>query len=67
MGAVRDLAIRVEELHLRMKRMEETQTHRHALLYEWCAPVDYKAMLDRPPPEEIDVPDDLKRFFPDVD
>lgn len=63
-GMIRDLSIQVSELKLQIKRMEDIQTHRHALLYDWCAPANYKAMIDEPP-RPIDVPADLKRFFPD--
>lgn len=61
---IRGLAIQVAELKLQLKRMEDLQAHRHALLYDWCAPASYKAMLDNPS-VPVGVPADLKKFFPD--
>lgn len=56
-----DLAVRVEALELHLKRQDEIATHRHSLVYDWCAPASYKAMVER---VEIDIPADLKKYFP---
>lgn len=56
-----DLAGRVEEVELHLKRQDEIATHRHSLVYDWCAPSSYKAMVER---VEIDIPADLKKYFP---
>lgn len=57
-----DLAVRVEALELHLKRQDDIATHRHSLIYEWCAPADYRAAAEM---VEIDIPDDLKKFFSD--
>jgi hypothetical protein len=57
-----NLAVRVEELELHLKQQDQIATHRQNLIYEWCAPLDLKnSMLTT----EIDIPDDLRKFFPD--
>lgn len=56
-----DLAVRVESLELHLKRQDEIATHRQNLIYDWCAPARYKAMVDT---VEIDIPEDLQKFFP---
>lgn len=56
-----NLAVRVEELELHLKRQDEIASHRQNLLFEWCAPLKLKnAMLTT----EIEIPDDLRKFFP---
>lgn len=61
-----NLAVRVEELELHLKRQDEIATHRQNLLYEWCAPLEYKnAVESMEIATSIDVPDDLRKFFPD--
>ena len=57
-----DLTVRVSELELHLKRQDDIATHRQNLIYEWCAPPRYKAVVDM---AQIDIPDDLKKFFPD--
>lgn len=37
-----DLSVKVEELKLMLKQQNETADYRFSLLYEWCAPADYK-------------------------
>lgn len=56
-----DLAVRVESLELHLKKQDEIATHRHGLVYEWCAPARYKAMVET---VEIDIPADLRKYFP---
>ncbi|MBN9074307.1 MAG: hypothetical protein J0H34_22445 [Rhizobiales bacterium] len=57
-----DLQVRVSELEMHLKRQDEIASHRQSLIFEWCAPLKYKnAMLTT----EIDIPDDLRKFFPD--
>lgn len=37
-----DLKAEVQELKLMIKKQNETATQRFMLLYEWCAPAEYK-------------------------
>ncbi len=59
-----DMKVEIAELKLIIKRQEETAAHRHNLLYEWCAPDDYKDAVDAlSTAQHADIPDDLKKFF----
>lgn len=63
-----NLSVEVQEMKLELKRQNEMADHRFSLLYEWCAPADYKAALEAEAlPTQIDIPPDLKKFFPDQD
>jgi hypothetical protein len=60
-----DLMLEVKELRMQVRRMEEANEHRHAMIYEWCAPQGLKDAMARdwtetPPPVDID--DLLKQF-----
>ena len=57
MATIRDLAIRVEDLHLRLKRIEENADMRHSLIADWIGPDVSR------PAEEIELPDDIKRLL----
>ena len=57
-----NLAVRVEALELHLKRQDDLADHRFNLAAEWCAPSEYKAIMNQ---VEIDIPADLKKFLPD--
>jgi hypothetical protein len=57
-----NLAVRVEALELHLKRQDELSEHRFDLVYEWCAPADYKGAVDS---VGMDIPNDLRKFLPD--
>lgn len=42
---IAELGMRVEEMRLDAKRREKLADHRFSLLYEWCAPADYKTAV----------------------
>lgn len=41
-----DLKTEVQELKLMIKRQNEIAEHRFSLLYEWCAPAEYKSDVE---------------------
>lgn len=41
-----DLKVEVAELKLMLKKQNEIADHRFSLLYEWCAPADYKQAVE---------------------
>lgn len=41
-----DLKAEVQELKLMLKKQNEIANERFALLYEWCAPAEYKADVE---------------------
>ena len=41
-----DLKTEVQELKLMIKRQNEIAEHRFALLYQWCAPEEYKQDIE---------------------
>lgn len=47
-----DLKVEVQELKLTLKRQNEIADHRFSLLYEWCAPDDYRQAVE----SEVSVP-----------
>lgn len=51
---------RVDQIEMHLRRQDETAKHRHSLVYEWCAPADYKQAVDG----EISLPDEpLEEFL----
>lgn len=57
-----EMNLRISHLELHLKRQDDIATHRQNLIYQWCAPAAYKSFVET---AEIDIPDDLKQFFPD--
>lgn len=41
-----DLKVEVAELKLMLKKQNETATERFMLVYDWCAPTDYKQSVE---------------------
>lgn len=41
-----DLKTEVQELKLMIKKQNELADHRFALLYQWCAPEEYKQDIE---------------------
>lgn len=64
MDAVYKLGMRVEELHLRLNKIQELQDVRWQILYSAISDEDEQMPLEGMP-EPIDIPPDLRKFFPD--
>jgi hypothetical protein len=51
---------RVDQIEMHLRRQDEIANHRFNLVYQWCAPAQYKAIVDA---TSIDIPEDLKSFL----
>ena len=55
---------RVDQIEMHLRRQDETAAHRHSLLYEWCAPAEYKAAVDAiGDVQAAEIPDDIKKLL----
>jgi len=37
---------RVDQIEMHLRRQDEIASHRQNLIYEWCAPADYKQVAE---------------------
>lgn len=54
-----DMKVEIESLKLHLRKQDEIATFRHTLVYEWCAPADYKRSVEA----EISIPGDTLDEF----
>jgi len=66
MDAVLSVGMRVEELRLDLRRVEQVMDARWQILYDAIQDESVKAEIDSLP-TAIDMPDDMRKFFPDAD
>lgn len=51
---------RVDQIEMHLRRQDQIATHRHNLVYAWCAPADYKQAVEG----EMSFPDEpLEEFL----
>lgn len=57
MDAVLKLSMQVEELRLRLQRMESIADTRHRLVADWVGPDESER------PAEVDIPEDVRKLL----